>query len=117
MDGTGGTGQFHVTPEVLTTTAQNVQNVLEYAQAVVNQYMAHHQDVMVPGSWQGSAPNASYGTAGQIADGMAKAFAGGHRLMDGLNQAAVLAAHNEDDAAHGFRSLFTGEAHSMITNG
>lgn len=99
------TGQTTVTPDLLRTAQQHIESALQTATAIANEYLSSHEDILNVG-WAGQAGSTSLTTAGQINHDLQQVIAGGQRLAHGLGRAAMLMEHHEDDAAHGFTSLF-----------
>lgn len=99
-----------VTPELMRNTAAKLEQHIEHAQAIGNQYLAEHEDILGASTWDGAGSAASYSTAGQIHEQMQKILVGGTRLTEGLKQAAALMEAHEDHSSHAFHALFGGQS-------
>ncbi|MDD7812164.1 MULTISPECIES: WXG100 family type VII secretion target [Mycolicibacter] len=99
-----------VTPELMRNTASKLSQHIEHAQAIANQYLADHENILGAGTWDGAGSKASYATAAQIHEDMQKVLIGGTRLTEGLNQAAALMESHESHSEHAFHSLFGGQS-------
>lgn len=99
-----------VTPELMRNTASKLAQHIEHAQAIANQYLHDHENILGASTWDGEGSKASFVTAGQIHEDIQKILTGGHRLTEGLNQAAALMESHEADSQHAFHSLFGGQS-------
>lgn len=99
--------------EVLRSTASSIQNDMDHAQAVANQYLATQQNAMGGDTWSGGGAIASSQTAAQVQESLQKILTGGTRLAEGLTQAAAIMESHEGDSAHSFTSLFGAGAHTV----
>ncbi|WP_067976780.1 WXG100 family type VII secretion target [Mycolicibacter icosiumassiliensis] len=99
-----------VTPELMRNTASKLSQHIEHAQAIANQYLADHENILSASTWDGAGSQASYATAGQVHQDLQKVLTGGHRLTEGLNQAAALMESHESHSEHAFHSLFGGQS-------
>lgn len=103
-----------VTPELLRNTASAIQNDMDHAQAVANQYLASQQNAMGGDTWSGGGAMASNQTAIEVENDLQKTLTGGTRLAEGLTQAAAIMESHEADSAHAFNALFGGNTvHSV----
>ena len=93
---------------LLRTTQQQVENAMQTATQIANEYLHGHEDVVNSAGWQGKASGASLTTAAQIHHDLMQTVTGGQRLAHGLGKTATMFEHNEDDAAHGLLSVFNG---------
>ncbi|WP_046315042.1 WXG100 family type VII secretion target [Mycobacterium sp. UM_Kg1] len=99
-----------VTPELMRNTASKLSQHIEHAQAIANQYLADHENILGASTWAGGGSRASFTTAAQIHDDMQKVLIGGSRLTEGLKQAAALMESHESHSEHAFHSLFGGQS-------
>lgn len=99
-----------VTPELMRNTASKLSQHIEHAQAIANQYLHDHENILSASTWDGAGSQASYATAGQVHQDLQKILTGGHRLTEGLNQAAALMESHESHSEHAFHSLFGGQS-------
>ena len=99
-----------VTPELMRNTASKLSQHIEHAQAIANQYLQDHENILSASTWDGAGSQASYATAGQVHADLQKILTGGHRLTEGLNQAAALMESHESHSEHAFHSLFGGQS-------
>ena len=99
-----------VTPELMRNTASKLSQHIEHAQAIANQYLHDHENILGASTWDGGGSKASFATAAQIHDDIQKVLTGGHRLTEGLNQAAALMESHESHSEHAFHSLFGGQS-------
>lgn len=99
-----------VTPELMRNTASKLSQHIEHAQAITNQYLADHENILGAATWDGGGSKASYATAAQIHEDMQKVLIGGTRLTEGLTQAAALMESNEAHAEQAFHALFGGQS-------
>jgi phosphosulfolactate phosphohydrolase-like enzyme len=97
-------GQILVTSEHLRTVSNSITSALENAQAIAQQYLAEHENIM-NAAWGGGGATASMGTAGQIEHDIQQANQAGMRLSNGLINAANLMDQHEEDAAHTFNGF------------
>ena len=97
-------GTMHVTPEVLRTTKQEMESYMAEAMAIVNQYMATHQDAMGV-AWAGPAGVASETTAAHLQHELQQTTEGFNGLAHGLGNAADLVEQHEDERARTMSSF------------
>jgi uncharacterized protein YukE len=102
-------GAMKVTPEVLRDTKAAMENAMEHAQAIVQQYLTTHQDVMGV-VWNGPAGTSSNTTAGILADDLNKTTQGCLRMAHGLGNAASLVEQHEIDQARALASFDVGQS-------
>lgn len=94
---------LQVTPEMMRSTAQAIQDALEHATVIANQYLANHE--AMGAAWQGDGYMSSTNTAGKVQHGLAQATTWGTHLADGIIKAAMLMEQHEMDASHSFASF------------
>lgn len=94
---------LQVTPEMMRATAQAIENALEHATVIANQYLANHE--AMGAAWQGDGYMSSTNTATKLQHGLAQATTHGKGLADGLIKAAMMMEQHEMDASHSFSSF------------
>lgn len=102
-----------VTPQLLRSTAHDVQANMEHALSIAQGYLANQENVMNPATWSGGGVIASHVTAMEVSNDLSKILTGGTRLAEGLAQAAALMEGHEADAQTAFQSLFGGAAQNV----
>lgn len=81
---------IQVTPQMLRSTANDIQANMEQAMGIAKGYLANQENVMNPATWSGTGVVASHMTATEITNELNKVLTGGTRLAEGLVQAAAL---------------------------
>lgn len=81
---------IQVTPQMLRSTANDIQANMEQAMGIAKGYLANQENVMNPATWSGAGVVASHMTATEITNELNKVLTGGTRLAEGLVQAAAL---------------------------
>ncbi|KAA1249111.1 WXG100 family type VII secretion target [Mycobacterium simiae] len=99
---------IQVTPQMLRSTAHDIQANMEHAIGIANGYLANQENVMNPATWSGAGVVASHATATEVANDLNKVLTGGTRLAEGLVQAAALMESHEADSQAAFQALFGG---------
>jgi ESAT-6 family protein len=94
---------LQVTPEMMRSTAQAIENALEHATVIANQYLANHE--AMGAAWQGDGYMSSTNTATKVQHGLGQATTHGTGLAHGLIKAANLMEQHEVDAAHSFAAF------------
>lgn len=92
---------IQVTPQMLRSTANDIQANMEQAMGIAKGYLANQENVMNPASVV-----ASHMTATEITNELNKVLTGGTRLAEGLVQAAALMEGHEADSQTAFQALF-----------
>lgn len=93
---------IQVTPQMLRSTANDIQANMEQAMGIAKGYLANQENVMNPGT----GVVASHMTATEITNELNKVLTGGTRLAEGLVQAAALMEGHEADSQTAFQALF-----------
>jgi WXG100 family type VII secretion target len=91
-------GKMNVTPEMLRSTKADMENYITEANALVQSYLATHQDAM-GAIWNGPAGTASMTTAGHLQQELLQTTDGLQGMAHGLGNAADLVEHHEDERA------------------
>lgn len=86
---------IQVTPQMLRSTANDIQANMEQAMGIAKGYLANQENVMNPATWSGTGVVASHMTATEITNELNKVLTGGTRLAEGLVQAAALMEGHE----------------------
>ncbi|BBZ50410.1 WXG100 family type VII secretion target [Mycobacterium heidelbergense] len=102
-----------VTPQLLRSTAHDIQANMEHALAIAKGYLANQENVMNPATWSGGGVIASHMTATEVTNDLNKVLMGGTRLAEGLTHAAALMESHEADSQHAFQALFGGAAQNV----
>lgn len=97
---------IQVTPQMLRSTANDIQANMEQAMGIAKGYLANQENVMNPATWSGTGVVASHMTATEITNELNKVLTGGTRLAEGLVQAAPLMEGHEADSQTAFQALF-----------
>ncbi|EPQ79160.1 WXG100 family type VII secretion target [Mycobacterium marinum] len=97
---------IQVTPQMLRSTARDIQMNMEHALGIAKGYLANQENVMNPATWSGAGVVASHLTATEITNDLNKVLVGGTRLAEGLVQAAALMEAHESDSQTAFQALF-----------
>lgn len=97
---------IQVTPQMLRSTANDIQANMEQAMGIAKGYLANQENVMNPATWSGTGVVASHMTATEITNELNKVLTGGTRLAEGLVQAAALMEGHEADSQTAFQALF-----------
>lgn len=106
---------IQVTPQMLRSTANDIQANMEQAMGIAKGYLANQENVMNPATWSGAGVVASHMTATEITNELNKVLTGGTRLAEGLVQAAALMEGHEADSQTAFQALF-GASHGSWPN-
>ena len=96
--------KMNVTPEMLRATKAQMENHMSEANALVQQYLATHQDAM-GAIWQGPAGTASMTTAGHLERELRTTTDGLLGMAHGLGNAADLVEQHEDERARAMTSF------------
>lgn len=94
---------IQVTPQMLRSTANDIQANMEQAMGIAKGYLANQEN---PATWSGTGVVASHMTATEITNELNKVLTGGTRLAEGLVQAAALMEGHEADSQTAFQALF-----------
>lgn len=97
---------IQVTPQMLRSTANDIQANMEQAMGIAKGYLANQENVMNPATWSGAGVVASHMTATEITNELNKVLTGGTRLAEALVQAAALMEGHEADSQTAFQALF-----------
>lgn len=73
---------IQVTPQMLRSTANDIQANMEQAMGIAKGYLANQENVMNPATWSGTGVVASHMTATEITNELNKVLTGGTRLAD-----------------------------------
>lgn len=96
-----------VNVEPIDAMIQKASNLLEDAQAVGNQYLAHSQNIVGAG-WDGPACQASLATAAQVSSDLGQALTAHQELNDLLNKAKNEFLRHQHDSVQDMRSVHPG---------
>ncbi len=96
--------KMNVTPEMLRATKAQMENHITEANALVQQYLATHQDAM-GAIWQGPAGMASMTTAGHLEQELRQTTDGLQGMAHGLGNAADLVEQHEEEQARAMTSF------------
>lgn len=69
---------IQVTPQMLRSTANDIQANMEQAMGIAKGYLANQENVMNPATWSGTGVVASHMTATEITNELNKVLTGGH---------------------------------------